>query len=66
MNIKHTLLLTGASFSWLMVFLSWRFDHGLIIIGDWAILAMALSTLYGYLIYRDKNLKNLENKELLR
>jgi len=66
MSIKRILLLAGMSFSWLMLFLSWRFDHGLIIIGDWAIFATGLSIWYGYLIYRDKNMKSLENKESLR
>jgi len=66
MHVKRLLLFLGASFSWLMVFLSWRFDHGLIIIGDWTIFAMGLSVWYGYLLYRDKNMKSLEDRELLR
>lgn len=65
MSIKRTLLLIGASFSWFMVLLSWRFDYGLIIIGDWAIFATGLSVWYGYLIYKDKNRKRVD-KELLR
>lgn len=66
MSIKRKMLFIGASFAWLMVFLSWRFDHGLIIISDWAIFATGLSSLYGYLVYRDKKIKNLEDRELLR
>jgi len=66
MHFKTKLLFSAASFSWLMVFLSWRFDHGLIIIADWAIFALILTSIYAVKKLRLKEMKYIANPERMR
>ncbi|MBI5133532.1 MAG: hypothetical protein HZA83_02360 [Thaumarchaeota archaeon] len=49
-----------------MVFLSWRFGFPEEIIADWALLALVLSALYGFLLYRLKARKFISDPEALR
>jgi hypothetical protein len=66
MAFKRKLLFGGILFSWLMVFLSWRFAYGIEIIVDWVLVALALSAVYGFLLYRSKARKFIEDPEALR
>ncbi|MEM2760012.1 MAG: hypothetical protein QXU32_01170 [Nitrososphaerales archaeon] len=66
MKFKQELLLGGALFSWLMVFIAWRFAYSLEIIVDWAILALALSFIYGLLLYRNNARRSMQNPEAMR
>ena len=59
MNLKTKLLFTGSLFSWLMVFLSWRFAHPVEIMLDWLLLALGLSVLVGIIQYRQKTKRHI-------
>jgi hypothetical protein len=49
-----------------MVFLSWRFAYPVEIIADWTLLALVLSALYSFLLYRLKARKFISDPEALR
>lgn len=65
-DLKQKLLLGSLLFSWFMVFLSWRFAYPVEIIADWALLALVLSALYSFLLYRLKARKFIRDPEALR
>ena len=65
-DLRQKLLLGSLLFSWLMVFLSWRFAYPVEIIADWALLALVLSALYSFLLYRLKARKFISDPEALR
>ena len=66
MSVKTKVLLVSTLFSWLMVFLSWRFAHPLEIMVDWTLLALILSVVYLYKKQKSVSRKYLANPELLR
>gem|GEM_PF-3613111 len=64
---KGTVLwVVGVLFSWLMVFLSWRFTNGQDVLENWTIFAVILTTWFLIVDSRRRSKLTLGNLEELR
>lgn len=65
MGFWQKVLLGGVLFSWLMVFLAWRFTYPIEIMADWVLLALVLSAIYGFILHRGRVRKSFADPEAL-